>query len=298
MSNSSLVSYRNITSHKDSPRKQPIRKITIHHMAGFMTAKECADYFARTDREVSSNYCIGSDGKIAMSVEEKDRSWCSSSGENDHQAITIEVANIKGAPNWEVSDKALASLINLCIDICKRNSIKSLNYTGNKNGNLTLHEMFANTNCPGPYLKSKIPYIVSKVNTALKSTETTQIGEIKSPVKSIDELAKEVIAGKYGNGEARKRALGSSYYAVQKRVNELLNQKVPVKTPTTKGSAVKLTNKALYASSTATNAVRKITGTYYIYDGQKINGRYRITNSVSNVGKSPAGVFVTGWVSL
>jgi LysM repeat protein len=42
--------------------------------------------------------------------------------------------------------------------------------------------------------------------------------------KTIDELAREVIAGKYGNGEARKKALGDKYNQVQEKVNQLLKQ--------------------------------------------------------------------------
>ena len=81
--------------------------------------------FARPDRQANSNYSVGTDGRVGMYVEEKDRSWCSSSPENDHQAITIEVANCTGAPEWRVSDAALEKLIELCTDICRRNNIKN-----------------------------------------------------------------------------------------------------------------------------------------------------------------------------
>jgi hypothetical protein len=110
-----------------------------------------------------------------MYVEEANRSWCSSNSENDHRAITIEVANDQpsDAGNWHVSDKALASLINLCVDICKRNGIAKLNFTGDKTGNLTMHKYFASTACPGPYLASKFSYIASEVNKRLGSSTTT-----------------------------------------------------------------------------------------------------------------------------
>jgi hypothetical protein len=102
-----------------------------------------------------------------MYVEEANRSWCSSSRDNDHRAITIEVANDGGSPNWHVSDKAIESLIALCVDICQRNGIEKLNFTGDATGNVTLHKYFASTLCPGPYLESKIPYIVEQVNKKL-----------------------------------------------------------------------------------------------------------------------------------
>lgn len=167
MSNSSLISYTKISPNRTSPRRQPIRKITIHHMAGNLTVEQCGAVFAPTSRRASSNYGIGTDGRIGMYVEEKDRAWTSSSPNNDNQAVTIEVANNTLGPNWTVSDKAMTSLIDLCVDICKRNGIQRLNFTGDKTGNLTMHCYFKSTLCPGPYLKSKFPYIASEVNKRL-----------------------------------------------------------------------------------------------------------------------------------
>ena len=167
MSNSSLISYTKISPNRTSPRSQPIRKITIHHMAGNLTVEQCGAVFAPTSRKASSNYGIGTDGRIGMYVEEKDRAWTSSSPDNDNQAVTIEVANNTLGPNCTVSDKAMASLLALCVDICKRNGIQRLNFTGDKTGNLTMHCYFKATLCPGPYLKSKFPYIASEVNKRL-----------------------------------------------------------------------------------------------------------------------------------
>ena len=150
-SNSPLVDYTKISPNRNSPRNNKIKKITIHHMAGNMSVESCGASFARSSRQAQSNYGIDSDGRVGMYVEEKDRSWCSSSPENDHQAVTIEVANDGGAPNWHVSDKALAKLIDLCVDICKRNGIQKLNYTGDKSGNLTMHKWFAATACVPTY---------------------------------------------------------------------------------------------------------------------------------------------------
>lgn len=170
MSNSPLVNYTRISPNSNNPRKDKIRKITIHHMAGNLSVETCGNIFAASSRGASSNYGIGSDGRVGMYVEEKNRSWCSSSPSNDHQAITIEVANDGGAPNWHVSDTALNKLIELCVDICKRNGIAQLNYTGDSSGNLTRHNMFKATTCPGPYLQSKFPYIASEVNKRLNGT--------------------------------------------------------------------------------------------------------------------------------
>lgn len=146
-----------------------ITVITPHHMAGVMTAKACAEYHQRGNSS-SANYYIGKDGDICLGVEEKYRAWTSGSRDNDSKAITIEVSNDGGAPDWHVSDKSLESLINLCVDICQRNKIKQLNFTGDATGSLTMHCYFQATACPGPYLKSKFPYIADEVNKRLNKT--------------------------------------------------------------------------------------------------------------------------------
>lgn len=147
--NSSLVTYTRISPNRNSPRNQPISKITIHHMAGVASLEQFGDNVARPSREMSANYAIDNNGRIGLFCEEKDRSWCSSSSWNDNRAVTIEVSNSKygDAYGWPVSDAAYASLIKLCVDICKRNGIKKLEYTGTKEGSLTIHSMFAATAC-------------------------------------------------------------------------------------------------------------------------------------------------------
>lgn len=227
MSNSSLVDYVKISPNKNSPRNHKIDTITIHHMAGNLSVEKCGEVFAPSSRQASSNYGVGTDGRIGMYVEEKDRSWCSSNPANDNRAITIEVANDGGAPNWHVSDKALAATIDLCVDICKRNGIKRLNYTGNKSGNLTEHNYFAATACPGPYLKSKLPYIADMVNKRLNGSASNTNPPKPSGTKSVEEVAKEVISGKWGNGQDRINRLKAAGYdptAVQNKVNELLGK--------------------------------------------------------------------------
>ncbi len=116
---------------------------------------------------------------MGMYVEEKNRAWTSSSAANDNQAITIEVANDQIGGDWHVSDKALNKLIDLCVDICQRNGIEKLNYTGDATGNLTRHNMFASTSCPGPYLQSKFPYITEEVNKRLNAGAAPSTGSGK-----------------------------------------------------------------------------------------------------------------------
>lgn len=167
MSNSSLVNYTKISPNRSSRNGNSIRKITVHHMAGNLTIETCGNVFASSSRQASSNYGIGTDGRVGMYVEEKDRAWTSSNATNDRQAVTIEVANNTLEPNWTVSDAAWNKLVDLCVDICKRNGISSLNWTGNANGNLTCHYMFTSTACPGLYLKARMGQLASEVNARL-----------------------------------------------------------------------------------------------------------------------------------
>lgn len=298
MSNSKLATYKKLSPNCTKPRGGKIRKITIHHMAGNLSVERCGEVFADPSRQASSNYGVGTDGRIGLYVDEANRAWTSSNAGNDDVAVTIEVANDGGAPNWHVSDRALMATIDLCVDICKRNGIERLNYTGGASGNLTMHKWFAATTCPGPYLESKFPYIAEQVNKRLQEGKKTaaiyrvqagafkekanaekqlaaikksgftdailvkadglykvqvgayaqwsnasqmlhriknagynafvteKAGTVVTSKKSNKEIAKEVIAGKWGNGAERTKRLTVAGYdpeIVQAYVNKLLS---------------------------------------------------------------------------
>lgn len=305
MSNSPLVSYTKISPNKSSPRNHKIDTVTIHCVAGQCSVETLGNIFAPASRQASSNYGVGVDGRIGMYVEEKDRSWCSSNAANDNRAITIEVASDTKEP-YAVNAKAYAALIDLLVDICKRNGIKELVWSTNKadrvnhkNGcNMTVHRDYANKSCPGTYLYERHAQIASEVNKRLGSTNIKpapekpsgslyrvqtgafkvkanadtmltkvkakgfdtymvkvgdlykiQVGAFKVKAnaeamlkklqaagfsafitteegagKSVDELVREVLQGKWGNGAERRQRLeaaGYDYAAVQKKVNQL-----------------------------------------------------------------------------
>ena len=184
MSNSALVTYKRLSPNCTKPRNHKIDRIVIHHMAGKLTVQQCGAVFASSSRQASSNYGVDSDGKVGMYVEEKNRSWATSNAAIDHRAVTIEVANSKTGGNWPVSAKALKKTIELCADICKRNGIKKLIYTGDKTGNLHMHCWYAATACPGPYLKSKFSYIAKEVNKLLEAETTKTSTAKKTSTKS------------------------------------------------------------------------------------------------------------------
>lgn len=198
-------------------------------MAGNLSVESCGNVFAPSSKKASSNYGIGSDGRIAMYVEEKDRSWASSNAANDNRAITIEVANDGGAPDWHVSDKALNSLINLIIDICKRNNIKELKWKADKSligqvdkQNMTVHRWFKNKACPGDYLYNKHSFIANEVNKKLKIN--TSQSNSPSPSNSVYRVRKSWTnassqIGAYSSLENAKATCKNGYYVFDDKGN-------------------------------------------------------------------------------
>lgn len=189
--NSPLVTYTRLTKNKTANRKHAIDTITIHCIVGQWTAKQGCDYFANTDRQCSANYVVGKDGSIGLSVEEKDRSWCSSSSANDNRAVTIEVASDATHP-YAVTTEAYEALIKLVADICQRNGIKKLLWKGDKSligqvdkQNMTVHRWFANKSCPGEYLYERHGEIAERVNALLG------VAEPKSEEKPIEKPAEK-----------------------------------------------------------------------------------------------------------
>ena len=166
--NSPLTEFVRLSPNVTFPRQDTVKKITVHHMADDISLERLGEVFAEEDRRASSNYAIDIEGRVALYAEECNRAWTSSSPENDHQAVTIEVANDEIGGQWHVGDTAYATLVDLCVDICQRNGIERLIYTGDETGNLTIHKMFnTQTECPGPYLESKMPQLAEQVNQRL-----------------------------------------------------------------------------------------------------------------------------------
>lgn len=254
MSNSSLVSYTRISPNKTSPRNHKIDTITIHCVVGQCSVETLGEIFAYPSKEASSNYGIGFDGRVGMYVEEKDRSWCSSSSSNDNRAITIEVASDTTEP-YAVTNKAYTSLINLVADICKRNGIKKLVWSTSKydrvnhnNGcNMTVHRDYANKSCPGTYLYERHADIAAKVNAKLGAgTTTTEMYRVR---KSWDDAKSQI--GAYKILANAKKACKSGYNVYNSSGKVVYSNSSTPKTPKD-GDVIKLKS-----------------GTKY-YDGQSI----------------------------
>ena len=271
--NSSLVSYTKLSPNHSGQRTHSIDRITPHCVVGQCSVETLGSIFYPTSRQASCQYGIGPDGRIGMYVEEKNRSWCSSSNANDQRAITIECASDTTEP-YAMNSKVYDALIKLCVDICKRNGKKKLIWLGDKDKTLnynpksdemviTVHRWFANKSCPGNWLYARLGDLATKVTAQLGGTTTapepttstlyrvrktwsdskTQKGAFKvlsnakkcaddnagysvfdekgnvvytgkntTAKKTVLELAKEVIAGKWGNGQDRKNRLTAAGY--------------------------------------------------------------------------------------
>lgn len=257
MSNSPLVDYTRISPNKNSPRNHKIDTITIHCVVGQCTVETLGNIFAPTSRQASSNYGVGTDGKIGMYVEEKDRSWCSSNAANDNRAVTIEVASDTKHP-YAVNDRAFAALLDLVTDICKRNGIKKLvwstkkaNRVNHKNGcNMTVHRDYANKSCPGDYLYNRHGEIAAEVNRRLGVADTAPDagaaqGVTVYTVKKGDTLSQ--IAAKYGTTYQAIAAYNGIKNPNAIRVGQKI--KIPASTAPAalkKGDRVKVLNAVTY----------------------------------------------------
>ena len=308
MSNSSLVSYTRLSPNHSGQRTHSIDRITPHCVVGQCSVESLGEVFYPATRQGSSNYGIGVDGRVGMYVEEKNRSWCSSSSSNDQRAVTVECASDTFSP-YAFKDIVYNKLIELCVDICKRNGKTKLLWFGDKDKTLaykpasdemvlTVHRWFANKSCPGDWMYARMGDLAYKVTAKLndavesqvvyrvqtgafrvkdnaerlmkkvkdagfdtymvqvddlykvqvgafnnksnavalsskmkeagfKSFVTTKSGiaVLSTTNKSVDEIAREVIQGLWGNGQDRiNRLKAASYDAVdvQKKVNQLI----------------------------------------------------------------------------
>ena len=166
MTVSSLSSVGIISPNTSGIRTAPISKVTVHHMAGDLSVEQCGSIFKSASRQASSNYGVGSDGRIGCYLEEEYHPWTSSSYWNDDRAITLEVADYN-LGDWSPSKAAYQSTVLLCADICSRYGIEP-EYTGDQYGTFTEHRMFAATSCPGDWWHAKMPDFVNDVKQAMK----------------------------------------------------------------------------------------------------------------------------------
>lgn len=193
--NSSLISCTVLSPNNSGTRTHAIDRITPHCVVGQLKAETIGNVFKKYDpyNGVSSNYGIGTDGKIGLYVPESKRSWCSSNRDNDQRAVTIECASDKTEP-FTMNGAVYASLVKLCVDICKRNGKKKLLWLGDKTKTLnykpaademvlTVHRWFAHKSCPGDWLYSRLGNLASEVTKQLTAAAPAKKPEPAKPAK-------------------------------------------------------------------------------------------------------------------
>ena len=192
---SPLSVFERVSPNKGVPRAKSICRLTPHHMAGNLTIEAMLGLpnFVRTDvqNRVSTSYAVGSDGRAGLGCEETNRPITSSSTANDNEAITFEIANNGGAPDWRMSDAAINAWLDLAVEICRFYGYKKVNYqakpanvTGSANVEnwiktwakhdemiITLHNWFQATTCPGPYFMRQLPWLVREMNKRLQDSK-------------------------------------------------------------------------------------------------------------------------------
>lgn len=308
MSNSSLVSYTKLSPNHSGQRTHSIDRITPHCVVGQLSAESICGCFTSTSRQASCNYGIGTDGKIALCVEEKNRSWCSSSRENDQRAITIECASDKTAP-YAMNDKVYTSLINLCVDICQRNGKKKLLWLGDKNKTfnyslksdemvLTVHRWFANKSCPGDWLYARLGNLATEVTKKLGGTSTTTPStpakETLYRVRKTWADSKSQLGAYKVLDNAKKKADENPGYSVFDESGKVVySGKTSTPAQTFKPYLVKVTTSALN--------IRKGAGTNYGTNGAiRDMGVYTIVAEANGQGATKWGKLKSGagWISL
>lgn len=225
--NSKLVAYTKLSPNHSGLRTHSIDRISPHCVVGQCSVETLGNIFADRNREASSNYGIGSDGRVGMYIEEKNRSWCTSSNSNDQRAVTIECASDTTEP-YTMNSAVYETLIKLCTDICKRNGKtkllwfsdkdKALNYVPKSDEMvLTVHRWFANKSCPGDWLYARLGDLASRVTANLGTLQNTKPTSSNKTLYRVRKSWKDVKSQKgafYDLSNAKKCADKNNGYSV------------------------------------------------------------------------------------
>lgn len=308
--NSSLVSYTKLSPNHSGLRTHSIDRITPHCVVGQLSAESICGCFTSTSRQASCNYGIGTDGRVSLCVEEKNRSWCSSSRANDQRAVTIECASDMKEP-YAMNDKVYATLIKLCTDICRRYGKKKLLWLGDKTKTLnyspksdemvlTVHRWFANKSCPGKWLYARLGDLAAKVTASLggnSSSSGSTTGTTMYRVRKTWADSKSQLGAYKALANAKKKADENPGYSVFDASGNAVYTSAAVSTSASSDSVPY----QVKVSITDLN-IRTAPGTNYSKTG-KYTGKGIFTivaessgaGSTKGWGKLKSG---TGWISL
>ena len=232
--NSPLVAYTKLSPNHSGQRTMNIDRITPHCVVGQCSAEGLGDWFAASSTQASSNYGIDKDGRVGLYVEEKNRSWCSSSNANDQRAITIECASDTSEP-YAFRDVVYQKLITLCVDICQRNGKKKLLWLEDKTKTLnynpaademvlTVHRWFANKSCPGNWMYARMGDLAAKVTAQLGgSVQPAPASQPDTPAQDTDKTIWDFLLGKIGNPYGVAGLMGNLCAESSMKANNLQN---------------------------------------------------------------------------
>lgn len=328
--NSPLVSYTKLSPNHSGQRTHSIDRITPHCVVGQCSVETLGSVFAPTSRQASCQYGIGVDGRVGMYVEEKNRSWCSSSNANDQRAVTIECASDTTEP-YAFKDIVYQTLIKLCIDICQRNGKSKLLWLGDKDKTLsyspksdemvlTVHRWFANKSCPGNWLYSRMDDLAAKVTAGLGGASVSTQPEEPTPTTETIHVGDhvKVIGSKYYTGKPIPGWVKNKTWIVHAVagnrivINKSTDGKCAIMSPvnaadlrvvkTTKEDTANATTPYVVQVSVQDLNIRKGPGTNYGTTGRYTGkGCFTIveeasgTGSTKGWGKLKSGI---GWISL
>ena len=326
--NSPMVSYTKLSPNHSGQRTHSIDRITPHCVVGQCSVETLGSVFTPASKEASSNYGIGYDGRIGMYVEEKNRSWCSSSPENDHRAVTIECASDAKEP-YAFRDIVYQKLIELCADICRRNGKNKLIWLGDKTTTLnyspksnemvlTVHRWFDNKSCPGSWMYARMGDLAEKVTAALGTTAdpvTPATPTTTSTIKKGDTV--RILSGAtYYNGKAVPNWVAAKQWIVREVsgdravIDKSVDGKNSICSPinvkflsVVGGTATPTTSFSAYRVKITTDAlnIRKGPGTGYGTNGCiRDHGVYTVVAEHTGTGATKWGKLKSGagWISL
>ena len=307
--NSKLVSYTKLSPNHSGQRTHSIDRITPHCVVGQLSCENICGCFTSPSRQASCNYGIGKDGRISLCVEEKNRSWCSSSNANDQRAVTIECASDMSEP-YAMNSAVYNSLVKLCVDICKRNGKKKLLWLGSKDKTLnytpksdemvlTVHRWFANKSCPGNWLYSRLGELATKVTTELSgstsSNDKKPVAQIYRVRKSWSDAKSQIGAYKVLDNAKKKVDANAGYKVFDASGNIVY----PAAAKPTQTPAVNTLYKVQIGIANLN--IRKGPGTNYDKTGQFTGkGIFTIVQEAKGEGATLWGKLKSGagWISL
>lgn len=304
-----MVAYSKLSPNHSGQRTHSIDRITPHCVVGQLSAESICGCFTSSSVQASCNYGIGTDGRVSLCVEEKNRSWCSSSNANDQRAVTIECASDMTEP-YAMNDAVYSTLIKLCTDICKRNGKKKLVWFGEKDKTLnyspksdemvlTVHRWFANKSCPGNWLYARLGDLAVKVTAALGGTNSSS-----QPTSGASEMYR--VRKTWADAKSQIGA-----YTVLENAKRKTDENPGYMVYDSKGNVVYAKNgsslSSLYMVRVAISDlnIRKGPGTNYLKTGKYSGvGSFTIVEEADGQGASRWGLLKSyasgrdGWISL